>query len=205
MSTVPIRRISPAEYLAFERQAERKSEFYNGEIFAMAGATREHNLIVTNLASELSRQLKDKPCEVYSCDMRTRIPNDPYVYPDIVVVCSESVFEDQGLDTLTNPLVVFEVLSDSTADFDRGTKFRYYRRIESLREYLVIDQTEPHIERHFRGTDTVWRREEIVGLSAVLTIEPLGCAVSLSAAYFKVSFPTFDTHDMRADAQHPKR
>ncbi len=163
----------------------------------MAGATREHNLIVTNLASELSRQLKDQPCEVYSCDMRTRIPNGPYVYPDIVAVCSEPQFEDKGLDTLTNPLVVVEVLSNSTADFDRGTKFRYYRRIESMREYIVIDQTEPHIERHFRGTDAVWRLEELVGLSAVLTMESLGCAMSLSEVYFKVSFPTSNTHDMR--------
>lgn len=170
MPTAPIRRISAAEYLYFERQAERKSEFCNGEIIAMAGATREHNLIVTNLASELSRQLKDKPCEVYSCDMRTRIPDVPYVYPDIVIDFSEPQFEDKGLDTLTNPLVVFGVLSDSTADFDRGATFRYYRRIESLREFFVIDQTEPHIERHFRGTGAIWRREEIVGLSAVPTI-----------------------------------
>ena len=93
-----------------------------------------------------------------------------YVYPDIVIDFSEPQFEDKGLDTLTNPLVVFGVLSDSTADFDRGATFRYYRRIESLREFFVIDHTEPHIERHFRGTGAIWRREVIVGLSAVPTI-----------------------------------
>ena len=192
MSTVPIRRVSPQEYLALERRAEFKSEFYDGEIFAMAGATREHNLIVTNLTRELSQHLKDKPCEVYPNEMRTRIPNGPYVYPDVVVVCSEPQFEDEGLDTLTNPLVVVEVLSDSTPDFDRGTKFRYYRRIASLREYILVDQIEPFVERysHYsRGAGDVWRLEESAGLPTVLTVESLGCTLSLSDVYSKVSFP----------------
>ena len=189
MSTVPIRRVSPQEYLALERRAEFKSEFYDGEIFAMAGATREHNLIVTNLTRELSQHLKDKPCEVYPGEMRTRIPNGPYVYPDVVVVCSEPQFEDEGLDTLTNPLVVVEVLSDSTADFCRGTKFRYYRRIESLREYIVVDQAEALVERYSRGSGEVWQLEESNGLSAVMTVESLGCRLALSDVYSKVSFP----------------
>ncbi len=189
MSTAPVRRVSAEEYLAFERQAKRKSEFYEGEIFAMAGASRKHNLIVLNLAAGLLQQLKDKPCEVYSSEMRTRIPDGPYVYPDVVVVCSEPQFEDEGLDTLTNPLVVIEVLSDSTADFDRGTKFRYYRRIESLREYIVVDQTEAFVERHSRGVGDVWQLEESSGLSAELTVESLGCALSLADIYLKVSFP----------------
>ncbi len=189
MSTAPVRRVSPEEYVALERRAECKSEFYNGEVFAMAGASREHNLIVTNLAGELGQQLKDKPCEVYSSEMRTRIPNGPYVYPDVVVVCSEPQFEDKGLDTLTNPLVVIEVLSDSTADFDRGTKFRYYRQIESLREYIVVDQAEPFVERHSRGAGDVWQLEESVGLSATLKLESPDCTLSLSDIYLKVAFP----------------
>ena len=189
MSAAPIRRVTPEEYLAFERQAQRKSEFYNGEIFAMAGASRKHNLIVTNLARELSQQLKDKPCEVYSSEMRTRIPNGPYVYPDVVVVCSEPQFEDEGLDTLTNPLVVIEVLSESTADFDRGTKFHHYRQIASLGDYIVVDQAEPHIERFSRGPGGVWQLEDVTGLSAVLTVESLGCSLPLSEIYLKVTFP----------------
>lgn len=189
MSAAPIRRVTPEEYLAFERQANRKSEFYNGEIFAMAGASRKHNLIVLNLASELRQQLKGKPCEVYSSEMRTRIPNGPYVYPDVVAVCSEPQFEDEGLDTLTNPLVVIEVLSESTADFDRGTKFHHYRQIESLREYIVVDQAEPHIERFSRGSDGVWQLEDVTGLSAVLTVQSLGCTLPLAEVYLKVTFP----------------
>ncbi len=189
MSAAPVRRITPEEYLAFERLAERKSEFYNGEIFAMAGASREHNLIALNLAGELRQQLKDKPYEVYSSEMRTRIPNGPYVYPDVVAVCSEPQFEDEGLDTLTNPFVVIEVLSESTADFDRGTKFRYYRRIESLREYIVVDQMEPHVERFSRGHGDVWQMEESTGLSAMPTVESLGCQLLLSDIYLKVTFP----------------
>ncbi len=189
MSAAPIRRVTPEEYLAFERQAQRKSEYYNGEIFAMAGASRKHNLIVTNLAGELSQQLKGKPCEVYSSEMRTRIPNGPYVYPDVVAVCSEPQFEDEGLNTLTNPLVVIEVLSESTADFDRGTKFHYYRQIASLREYIVVDQTEPHVERFSRGSGDVWQLEDVTGLSAVLTVESLGCSLPLSEIYLKVTFP----------------
>ena len=190
MSVASIRRITPEEYLAFERQATRKSEYYNGEIFAMAGASRNHNLIVTNLAGELSQQLKDKPCEVYSSEMRTRIPNGPYVYPDVVAVCSEPQFEDKGLDTLTNPLGVIEVLSESTADFDRGTKFHHHhRQIESLREYIVVDQVEPHIERFSRGPDGVWQLEDVTGLSAVLTVQSLDCTLPLSEIYLKVTFP----------------
>ena len=189
MSAEPIRRITPEEYLAFERQAKRKCEFYNGEIFAMAGASREHNLIVTNLTRELSQQLKGKPCEVYSSEMRTRIPNGPYVYPDVVAVCSEPQFEDKGLDTLMNPLVVIEVLSESTADFDRGTKFHHYRQIESLREYIVVDQAEPHVERFSRGPDGVWQLEDVTGLSAVLTVQSLGCTLPLSEIYLRVTFP----------------
>ena len=189
MSAAPIRRITPEEYLAFERQAKRKCEFYNGEIFAMAGASREHNLIVTNLPRELSQQLKGKPCEVYSSEMRTRIPNGPYVYPDVVAVCSEPQFEDKVLDTLMNPLVVIEVLSESTADFDRGTKFHHYRQIESLREYIVVDQAEPHVERFSRGPDGVWQLVDVTGLSAVLTVESLGCSLPLAEIYLKVTFP----------------
>ena len=189
MSTVPIRRVSPAAYLALERRAVRKSEFYDGEIRAMPGESRAHNLTVVNLVAELSQHLKDKPCEVYPNEMRTRIPNGPYVYPDVAVVCSEPQFEDEGLDTLTNPLVVIEVLSDSTADFCRGTKFRYYRQIESLREYIVVDQAEALVERYSRGPGDGWRLQESKGLSGVLEVESLGCRLALADIYAKVTFP----------------
>jgi Uma2 family endonuclease len=123
MSTAPSRRLTEAEYLAIERQAETKSEFYNGEMFAMAGAKRNHNLIVTNLVRELSQKLRRKPCEVYPSDMRLKVGKTGlYTYPDVVVLCGEPRFLDDEVDTLLNPTLLIEVLSESTASYVRGVQ-----------------------------------------------------------------------------------
>src|SRR5262249_28879993 len=120
MSTQRRPRLSAKEYLAIERKNEFRSEFIDGEIVAMTGASRRHNLIVTNLTREISNQLKGKPCELYSNDMRVKVPSARiYTYPDIVVVCGEPKFEDNQFDTLLNPTLIIEVLSDSTESYDR--------------------------------------------------------------------------------------
>src|SRR5437868_8492820 len=141
MSSQPKTLLTPEEYLAIERKAEYRSEYLNGEMFAMTGASRKHNLIALNIAGELRQQLKSKPCEAYVNDMRVRIPaTDLYTYPDVTVVCGDPEFEDAFIDTLLNPTLLIEVLSESTESYDRGKKFGYYRTIQSLAEYLLVAQ-----------------------------------------------------------------
>ena len=135
MSAVPKPYLTPQEYLARERRAETKSEYLRGGVFAMSGASRNHNLVATNVAAELRQQLRDRDCEVHQSDMRVKISSTGlYTYPDVTVVCGEPEFEDEEVDTLLNPKVIVEVLSPSTADYDRGGKFTHYRRLPSLRE-----------------------------------------------------------------------
>ena len=135
MSAVPKPFLTPQEYLARERRAETKSAYLRGEVFARAGASRKHNLVWTNVAAELRQRLRESDCEVYQSDMRVKVsPTGLYTYPDVTVACGEPQFEDAEVDTLLNPKVVVEVLSPSTADYDRGGKFTHYRRLPSLRE-----------------------------------------------------------------------
>ena len=149
MSTLPTPRLTPAEYLALERSSEIKGEFFDGEIFAMAGASREHNLVVGNLLRELGNLLRNGPCEVYPSDMRVRCPNGLGTYPDVSVAC-DPLFEDDREDTLVNPVVIIEVLSPSTEAWDRGTKFLSYRGLSSLREYVLVSQDRRLIEHYVR-------------------------------------------------------
>src|SRR5205807_2412275 len=136
------------------RQAETKSEFYDGEMFAMAGARRNHNLIVSNIIADLQQQLRDGPCEVYPGDMRVKVARTGlYTYPDVVVVCGEPRFLDDEDDTLLNPTLLVEVLSDSTANYVRTLKSRLYRKLPSLRQYVIVDQNEPLIEVYSRSSD----------------------------------------------------
>ena len=155
----------------------------------MSGASREHNLISLNLGGELREQLKDRPCEVYTTDMRVGVPSGLYTYPDVVVVCGDPKFEDDEVDILLNPLVLIEVLSKSTADFDRGTKFKHFRQITSLREYVLVDQTSAQIEHFVLGSDGKWALTEIAGLDKTLSLDSIGCQVPLAEVYRKVTFP----------------
>src|SRR5437867_12261501 len=133
--------LSPEEYLSLDRKSEVRSEYFDGDMVAMSGGSREHNLIVTNLVRELSLHLKGRPCEVYPSNMRVKISaTGLYTYPDVVVVCSDPQFEDESVDTLINPTLIAEVLSDSTEAYDRGAKFAHYRKIDSLLEYLLVSQ-----------------------------------------------------------------
>ena len=132
---------TPEEYIALERKAHFKSEYFDGHIIAMSGASRQHNLIVTNISGELHVQFKGRGCEVYTNDMRVRpSPRDTYVYPDVVVVCGEPEFEDDVFDTLLNPILIVEVLSPSTERRDRGEKFTRYKHLAALQEYVLVSQ-----------------------------------------------------------------
>ncbi|MDD5269076.1 MAG: Uma2 family endonuclease [Methylococcales bacterium] len=174
------------DYLTLERSASYKSEFHDGQIYAMTGASRKHNLITVNIVGELRNQLKKRPCEAYINDMRVKsIEARSYHYPDIVVVCGAPQFEDAQLDTLLNPTLLIEVLSPSTEAYDRGGKFANYRKIPTLREYLLVTQDQPSIERYVRQGD-VWILTEAVGLEASVPLESIECVLSLREVYDKV-------------------
>ncbi len=174
------------EYLTLERSASCKSEFHDGQIYAMTGASRKHNLITVNIAREISGQLKKRPCEAYGSDMRVKAAEArSYHYPDLVVVCGTPEFEDAHVDTLLNPTLLIEVLSPSTEAYDRGGKFAHYRKIPTLREYLLVAQDQPSIERYQRQGD-VWVLSEAVGLEAVVPLDSIDCVLSLREVYDKV-------------------
>ena len=157
MSAVPKPFLTPQEYVARERRAEIKSEYLRGEVFAMSGASRKHNLIAGNVNRVLGEQLRERECEVYPGDMRVKVsPTGLYTYPDVTVACGEPEFEDAEVDTLLNPRVIVEVLSPSTADYDRGRKFTHYRRLPSLREYVLISQECPLVEHYVRQGQDEW-------------------------------------------------
>lgn len=189
MSTVPKRLLTPDEYLAQERRAAFKSEYYQGETFAMAGASREHNLIVGNLVGEVRNQLKGHPCEVYPSDMRVKvIATGLYTYPDVTVVCGTPEFEDEHRDILLNPTVLGEVLSDSTEAYDRGTKSEQYRKLPSLNEYLLIAQDRPHVERYVRQPDGGWLLREVAEPGGSVALDSIPVVLPMSEVYRQVTW-----------------
>lgn len=189
MSAQPKRLLTPEEYLAIERDVEAKHEFYRGEMFAMGGASREHNLITGNVGASLHAQLANRPCEAYQNDMRVKVSaSGLYTYPDVVVTCEKPRFEDDKFDTLLNPQSIIEVLSDTTEKYDRGKKFEFYRQIDSLREYALISQDRAHIELFTKGDDGVWKLSEATGLDATIELAAIGCRLSLADVYAKVSW-----------------
>lgn len=184
--------ITPEKYLALERKAKVKSEFFNGRIYAMAGASREHNLITVNISGELHSQLREKPCELYVNDMRLKVsPTGLYTYPDIAVVCDAPRFEDLHSDTLLNPIVLIEVLSPSTEAYDRGEKFAHYRRLESLQEYILITQERVRVELYLRQGEQ-WLLTEMSTLDDVVHLKSIGCELPLREIYAKITFPPID-------------
>jgi Uma2 family endonuclease len=184
MSRQPKTYATPEEYLAFEREAENRNEYVNGEIRAMTGASRKHNLISLSIASELRAQLKGKPCEAYATDMRVRVPSaNVYTYPDVIVVCGEPKFEDGYLDTLLNPTLLVEVLSKSTEKYDRTIKSDYYRTLESLAEHLIVSQNEYAVEQYTRQADGRWLLTNVRGLESAIELHSVGCVLPLSDIY----------------------
>lgn len=192
MSSQAQLRYTPEEYLALERQALYKSEYYAGDICAMAGASRWHNLIVTNVVREISLQLKRRPCTTYPSDMRVKItPTGLYAYPDVTVVCGEAQFEDTAQDTLLNPTLIVEVLSDSTEAYDRGGKFAHYRKLASLQTYVLITQTKPHVEQYVRQPDNRWLlAAEAESLDDTVHLPAIDCHLALAEVYDKVDMVT---------------
>ena len=196
MSALPKQRLfTDEEYLILEERATRRSEFYFGEIFAMAGATRRHNVISTNVTASLHAQLRRRPCEVYQNDMRVKIHKNFYTYPDVVVVCGEPKIERRRGETLLNPTVLIEVLSPSTEQFDRSEKAKNYRTIASLQELILISQHKPNIEHYARQSTGAWLISEITDAQTVLRLDSIECRLDLADVYEKVDFDTEETTD----------
>lgn len=150
--------ISPEEYLAFERAATEKHEYYQGEIFARCGASKEHNEIFSNFLGDIAHKLKGKACKAYGSDFRVHIPkNTLYTYPDIIIVCGKPELTDDKFDNLVNPAVIIELLYKSTRNYDKGEKFTLYRDIDSLKEYILVDTEKVYVEKHIRNADNSWQ------------------------------------------------
>jgi len=187
MSAVPQPFIPLADYLEGERLATARHEYLDGAVYALAGGSRNHNLIVANLIAELHGQLKQRSCTVFPSGLRVKVSaTGLYTYPDVSVVCGEAWFDDSHNDTLLNPTLLIEVLSPSTENYDRGGKFQQYRRLPSLREYLLVAQDSYHIEQYVRQTDHQWLLIEIDGPDAVVVLESIGCHLSVCDIYAKV-------------------
>ena len=171
MASKPTQHFTAEQYLAAERQSAYKSEYIDGEIVEMVGASEPHNLIVTNVVAELGVQFRGRQCRVYAGDMRVDVRESGlYAYPDVVALCGEPILADDEQDNLRNPTVIIEVLSKSTEAYDRGKKFMKYRRIESLMEYVLIAQDRCHVEHYVRQQHGGWLLSESTALSDEMPI-----------------------------------
>lgn len=190
MATAPNReRLTPEQYLALERQLEGRHEFYRGEMFAMARASRNHIRIVGNLHAALHGHLRGQPCEVYMLDMRVLVkPTGLFTYPDITITRGQPRFLDNAFDTLLNPTVIIEVLSPSTELYDRVRKFAHYREIASLREYVLVAQDRMSVE-WYRLEGEHWVLRDATRPEGRLVLDSIGCAIPLSQIYERVEFP----------------
>jgi len=191
MATVPKHDVTLEEYLTREKDAEFRSEYFCGEMFAMAGASANHNLIVLNAGANLREQLKRKPCRVYPSDLKLRIESTGlYTYPDVSVVCGEPQIETNGGDVLLNPVVLVEVLSDSTEAYDRGKKFEHYRTIPSLKHYVLIAQDRHSIDCFSLKPNGSWVLTSCQTLDGKVELEGIDSHLLASEVYEKVVFPS---------------
>ncbi|HKC66332.1 MAG TPA: Uma2 family endonuclease [Pyrinomonadaceae bacterium] len=187
MSTQPQTFLTPEEYLAIERRAEYKSEYIDGVMYAVSGASFWHNVVVANLITELVQQLRGRPCRVLPSDIKVRMPDSrKFFYPDVSVVCGEPQFHDERTDVILNPTLIIEVLSESTAGFDRGEKFQAYQQLNSLQEYLLVSQDKIFIEQFVRQERERWTYIATVGLESSLALPSIECSLSLKAVYDKI-------------------
>jgi Uma2 family endonuclease len=186
MSTQPHTYLTPEEYLAIERKAEYKSEYIDGEMYAMSGASLRHNKIVGNVVGQLFQQLLGRPCSVLPSDMKVGMPDSrKFFYPDVSVLCGEAQFYDERRDIILNPILIVEVLSESTAAFDRGEKFESYQQLVSLQEYILISQDKKFIQHYVRQTPESWIYTAAFGNEGFLTLPSIECTLSLQLIYDK--------------------
>ncbi len=189
MALSPSDYITEKEYLALDADSDSRYEYVDGYVIAMAGASREHNIIALNTSTSLNVQLRDTPCEIYQSDMRVQTKvNKGYRYPDIVVVCGAPTFADTSPVSLTNPTLIIEILSSSTADKDALQKAEEYRQMASVQEYVLIAQDSPHIQRYYRQDDINWLFTELIGLDKQLTLKSIDCVLMFSEVFRRIEF-----------------
>jgi Uma2 family endonuclease len=191
-------RCTPEEYLARERDAAERHEYYHGEVFAMSGGTPDHSLIISNVNRELGNRLRGNPCRVYDSNLRVRIPRTTlYAYPDVSVICGDRQFDplDTRRETVTNPTLIVEVLSPSTEAWDRGGKFQNYRQIDSLREYVMVVSDKPLVETYLRQQDGTWVLNAVAGLDVRARLVSLGVELDLAEVYSGVQFPATGSNE----------
>jgi Uma2 family endonuclease len=190
MSAIAKRKYTLEEYLELEKNSEERYEYFDGEVFAMAGGSPNHARLGTDICTLLSQKLSGKQCEVFNSDMRINVPKAfPYRYPDASVVCGEPVFDEiNGQIRLVNPIVIVEVLSPRTAAYDLKDKFTEYQSIDSFKEYLIISQDKPHVIHHIRQSTRKWLRTDIEGLNAEVMLESINVTLSLREIYERVKF-----------------
>jgi Uma2 family endonuclease len=189
MSTLAKSFLTPEEYLKIERQAEYKSEYFAGEMFAMAGAVEQHNLICLNIYGLLHQQLRQRPCRAYPSEMRVRVSDTGlYTYPDVTALCGEPKFLDDRRDTLLNPGLIVEVLSPTTEAYDRGRKFEHYRSIQSLAEYLLVSSDRVHADLYRRQPDGLWVLSSAGEPGDTVELPSIACRLLLADVYEKVDF-----------------
>lgn len=187
MSTQPNIYLTPEEYLAVERESETRSEYVDGGVYAMTGASLRHIQIASNITVALAVQLKPRRCSVLPIEMKVRMPDSrKFFYPDITVVCGEPQFHDERTDIILNPVLLVEVLSKSTEAFDRGAKFQAYQGLESLREYLLVAQDKHAVEQYVRQPDESWTYRAVIGRESSLQLPSIECSLDLGAVYDKV-------------------
>jgi Uma2 family endonuclease len=181
--------LTPEEYLEIERQAEYKSEYWQGEMFAMSGAAEPHNLLVPNITVQIHPQLRGRDCRIYSNDMRVSVSaTGLYTYPDIVVVCGAPQLLDARRDTLLNPALIVEVLSPSTEAYDRGRKFEHYQSIDSLQQYLLVASERVHADLFTRQSGGQWLLTSTSNVEDTVRLESIGCSIALRESYDGVEF-----------------
>jgi Uma2 family endonuclease len=177
-----------SEYLELERVSPTKSEFYRGELFAMAGASLIHNTLVSNIIFTFMNQLQNKPCSVYPSDLRLRVNKSGlYTYPDVSIICGNPILAPNTSDTVTNPTVLIEVLSDSTEKYDRGQKFQFYREIESLKEYVLVSSSHKRVEVFQKMVDRNWLLFDSIETNSI-TLSSLDCTIGLDDLYKGTTF-----------------
>ena len=190
MTALPKHRYTIDEYIAFDREAEGRYEYFAGEIVCMSGGSLSYNRIMSNLMAELGSQLAGSGCEVLPSEMRIKVPMAlPYRYPDVVVVCGEPEIETlQGQELLVNPVLLIEILSPSTAVYDQGKKFEAYQSISTFREYVLVAQARAQITHYFRPPDGQWLRNDLVGLKNQIVLSSIGCTLTFEQIYRRVRF-----------------
>jgi Uma2 family endonuclease len=187
MATQPKPRLTAEQYLEIERKAEYKSEYFNGEMFAMSGGTLAHSRIATNIGGALYSQLRGGPCAVQSSDLRVLVkPSGLYTYPDLSVVCGEPQLLDRSRDTLVNPTLIVEVLSPSTEAYDRGRKFEHYRSIDSLRQYLLVSSDRIRVDLFTRQADGRWLLASAGAVEERVALDSIDCSLLVADVYEKV-------------------